>query len=78
MSTLTKSAAWFQEELEYVSGFFSKAVNVVARHRQEKAEAFVRPYLARLPAEELVEMGFGADEIRKIKARRNSATPYYL
>lgn len=77
MSTLAQSAAWFWDELEAVGRFFARAVNVVAKHKQLKAEAFVRPYLARLPAEELEEMGFGAAEISEIKALHSRTTPNY-
>lgn len=63
------------------SGFFSVLLSGFERiqaNREAKAEAFVRPYLARLSEEELRASGFAPSEIAKIKTSKKSDLPYLL
>ncbi|KUO54459.1 MAG: hypothetical protein APF80_10675 [Alphaproteobacteria bacterium BRH_c36] len=56
----------------------SRTIERIAAHQQAKADAFVRPYLARLTEKELAERGFASTEITKIKAAANESLPVHL
>ncbi|MBU2581555.1 MAG: hypothetical protein KJ622_07540 [Alphaproteobacteria bacterium] len=78
MSTLTQSAAWFRDELETISNAAARVLEKIADHQQAKADAIVRPYLARLSEGELVERGFSRTEIAKIKAASGQPLPVHV
>lgn len=79
MSTLSLSlAAWLRDELNVVGRAFMNGLHRVEEQRQEDADRFVRPYLAKLPEEELAEMGYSSGEVAKIKASRKASLPYYI
>ncbi|MBU1211342.1 MAG: hypothetical protein KJ587_08730 [Alphaproteobacteria bacterium] len=78
MSTLTHSATWLRDELDTISKAASGALKRISAHRQAKADAFVRPYLARLSEKELAELGFRPAEITKIKAAGDESLPAHL
>lgn len=78
MSTLTQSTVWFRGELDAISKFASGALERISAHRQAKADAFVKPYLARLSEKELAELGYAPTEITKIKAAANEDLPTHL
>ena len=57
MSTLvSRPTSWFRDELYAASRAVSGAFERMTAHRQEKANAFVRTYLARLSDSELANL----------------------
>lgn len=78
MSTLNLSAARIRGDAGALGRAVAGALEKITAHRQAKANAFVRPYLARLSDGELEAMGYGRDEIAKIKAAGEEALPYHI
>lgn len=52
-------------------GFLSRIATRVMAARQARADRFVRPYLARLPASELAVLGFTEAEIASLRRDRH-------
>jgi len=79
MSTLvSRPTSWFRDELYAASRAVSGAFERMTAHRQEKANAFVRTYLARLSDSELANLNYSAAEIAAIKAARKTELPYHF
>lgn len=78
MSALTQSAAWFRDELELLGRNLSGALDSIQKHRQAKADEFIRPYLAQFSEQELAERGFGEADVAKIKAAAGRIPPHFL
>ena len=79
MSTLvSRPTSWFRDELYAASRAVSGAFERMTAHRQEKANAFVRAYLARLSDYELANLNYSAAEIAAIKAARKTELPYHF
>lgn len=77
MSTLvSRPTSWFRDELYTASRAVSGAFERMTAHRQEKANAFVRTYLARLSDSELANLNYSDAEIAAIKAARKTELPY--
>lgn len=70
MSTLTmpRPAAAKERVRASSPGFFARLWAAIIAAQQHKAQAYVRSYLAELPATRLAEMGYGPHEIAQIKA----------
>lgn len=67
MGIAASSESKFHFDGSAVLGSLSRIVESIAAQRQAKADVFVRPYLARLPEEELSALGFSKEEVAKIK-----------
>lgn len=78
MSTLSLHAGNDRTQTGGFGQFLAKLHEAIASHRQAKAEAFVRPYLARLSDDELKNLGMGPDDIAKVRAANTETLPYYL
>jgi len=79
MSTLvSRPTSWFRDELYAASRAVSGAFERMTAHRQEKANAFVRAYLARLSDYELANLNYSDAEITAIKAARKTELPYHF
>ena len=79
MSTLvSRPTSWIRDELYAASRAVSGAFERITAHRQEKANAFVRTYLARLSDSELANLNYSDAEIAAIKAARKTELPYHF
>ena len=78
MSTAAMPGRKFHFDGSSILGSLSRAMENIAVQRQAKADSFVRPYLAKLPEDELSLLGFSADEIEKIKACEDQQVRYQL
>ncbi len=79
MSTLvSRPTGRFRDELQALGNAFSRAFERLVQNRQEKADAYVQIYLARLSDSELREIGYSAPEIAKIKKSAGKELPYQL
>lgn len=67
MSTLTHSPAWLRDELDWLGRSLSRGLTRFVESRQERADEFVRPYLATLTRAELEELGLSEERIADIK-----------
>lgn len=79
MSMFSDSASKLRGDVGGLGEALSQVFDKLVALRQAKAEAFVRPYLARLSEQELADLGFGAADIAKIKsAAGKEELPYHI
>lgn len=78
MSMFSSSAAKHRGDLGGLGAALSQAFDKLVASQQARADAFVRPYLARLSAQELADLGFGPGEIAKIKSAAKEEPPYHI
>lgn len=79
MSTLvSRPTGKFRDELHSLGRILTGAFERFVAARQEKANAYVQGYLARLSRSELARIGYSNTEIAKIKEAGEKALPYHV